>query len=108
SSTLLSSTHPLPPALYTLSLHDALPISPSFAVTAGAPPTTSRLVRSSGPIWASRFADAASRRRAPGCPRDVPTSRPCGAAHSTRSEEHTSELQSPYELVCRPLLEKKK
>src|SRR5207248_9842464 len=25
-----------------------------------------------------------------------------------RSEEHTSELQSPYELVCRPLLEKKK
>src|SRR5437867_8110366 len=26
----------------------------------------------------------------------------------TRSEEHTSELQSPYELVCRLLLEKKK
>src|SRR5207248_8887409 len=25
-----------------------------------------------------------------------------------RSEEHTSELQSPYELVCRLLLEKKK
>src|SRR5207248_9735148 len=25
-----------------------------------------------------------------------------------RSEEHTSELQSPYDLVCRPLLEKKK
>src|SRR5438094_7517903 len=25
----------------------------------------------------------------------------------TRSEEHTSELQSPYELVCRLLLEKK-
>src|SRR5207248_5496216 len=24
-----------------------------------------------------------------------------------RSEEHTSELQSPYDLVCRPLLEKK-
>src|SRR5437867_8264749 len=29
-----------------------------------------------------------------------------GAAH--RSEEHTSELQSPYDLVCRLLLEKKK
>src|SRR5256885_11725052 len=28
-----------------------------------------------------------------------------GAAH--RSEEHTSELQSPCNLVCRPLLEKK-
>src|SRR5207248_7427288 len=28
--------------------------------------------------------------------------------HSVRSEEHTSELQSPYDLVCRLLLEKKK
>src|SRR5437867_10371495 len=29
-------------------------------------------------------------------------------AIETRSEEHTSELQSPYDLVCRLLLEKKK
>src|SRR5207248_10838880 len=29
-------------------------------------------------------------------------------AGRTRSEEHTSELQSPYDLVCRLLLEKKK
>src|SRR5207248_4344957 len=28
--------------------------------------------------------------------------------HYSRSEEHTSELQSPYDLVCRLLLEKKK
>src|SRR5207248_4839738 len=28
--------------------------------------------------------------------------------HQPRSEEHTSELQSPYDLVCRLLLEKKK
>src|SRR5207248_6244821 len=28
--------------------------------------------------------------------------------HLSRSEEHTSELQSPYDLVCRLLLEKKK
>src|SRR5437867_10321553 len=28
--------------------------------------------------------------------------------HLARSEEHTSELQSPYDLVCRLLLEKKK
>src|SRR5437867_4525146 len=28
--------------------------------------------------------------------------------HLLRSEEHTSELQSPYDLVCRLLLEKKK
>src|SRR6266705_4931393 len=27
--------------------------------------------------------------------------------HAARSEEHTSELQSPYDLVCRLLLEKK-
>src|SRR5207248_10023522 len=27
---------------------------------------------------------------------------------TSRSEEHTSELQSPYDLVCRLLLEKKK
>src|SRR6266850_4860001 len=30
------------------------------------------------------------------------------AAGATRSEEHTSELQSPCNLVCRPLLQKKK
>src|SRR5437867_9853742 len=30
------------------------------------------------------------------------------ATPRTRSEEHTSELQSPYDLVCRLLLEKKK
>src|SRR5438067_13869548 len=30
------------------------------------------------------------------------------AAHDLRSEEHTSELQSRFDLVCRLLLEKKK
>src|SRR5258708_10059312 len=30
-----------------------------------------------------------------------------GSSHSLRSEEHTSELQSPDHLVCRLLLEKK-
>src|SRR5256885_3657976 len=33
---------------------------------------------------------------------------PHGCAHRRRSEEHTSELQSPCNLVCRLLLEKKK
>src|SRR4051794_41373213 len=32
----------------------------------------------------------------------------CGARRRSRSEEHTSELQSPVHLVCRLLLEKKK
>src|SRR2546426_11447923 len=34
--------------------------------------------------------------------------RPVPQAHMHRSEEHTSELQSPCNLVCRLLLEKKK
>src|SRR5207248_5433560 len=42
-----------------------------------------------------------------------PTRRPADqegrrSSISKRSEEHTSELQSPYDLVCRLLLEKKK
>src|SRR5437867_8753598 len=40
---------------------------------------------------------------------DTPARRPRGATRDRkRSEEHTSELQSPYDLVCRLLLEKKK
>src|SRR5438094_5658678 len=35
-------------------------------------------------------------------------SRSDGGCREKRSEEHTSELQSPYDLVCRLLLEKKK
>src|SRR5256885_9650086 len=40
-----------------------------------------------------------------GAERERRASRACG---SRRSEEHTSELQSPCNLVCRLLLEKKK
>src|SRR5438094_5130139 len=36
------------------------------------------------------------------------TSKRASGAERYRSEEHTSELQSPYDLVCRLLLEKKK
>src|SRR2546427_7510811 len=68
--------------IYTLSLHDALPISR---------PTSPR----STP--ASRYASQ------PGCCRCS-----CSGPGSTRSEEHTSELQSQSNLVCRLLLEKKK
>src|SRR5437867_10399414 len=42
---------------------------------------------------------------------DIRRNRPAGAEHRhgglVRSEEHTSELQSPYDLVCRLLHEKK-
>src|SRR5438876_5287371 len=60
--------------IYTLSLHDALPIS-----------------------------DGSRRQGHPHA------SAECGFGRlSSRSEEHTSELQSPVHLVCRLLLEKKK
>src|SRR3712207_8616305 len=60
--------------IYTLSLHDALPISSGRA----------------GPRTRHSCGEASR----PGC--------------GTRSEEHTSELQSRQYLVCRLLLEKKK
>src|SRR5579864_9769594 len=60
--------------IYTLSLHDALPIARSGIRRCG----------SSG------------------------ASRPTRTARFARSEEHTSELQSHVNLVCRLLLEKKK
>src|SRR2546422_7296635 len=75
--------------IYTLSLHDALPISRSSA---------SRCC-STSPMRAQR----STRRRAL---RWRTAASP--AAQATRSEEHTSELQSRLHLVCRLLLEKKK
>src|SRR5690242_21894569 len=75
-------------AFYTLSLHDALPIS----------------LRWTAPSAAGR---AGSRRRcAPPCPRCIAP--PRAGRRAPRSEEHTSELQSHVNLVCRLLLEKKK
>src|SRR5947208_13144625 len=41
------------------------------------------------------------------CPRE-PNRAPATSCAALRSEEHTSELQSPDHLVCRLLLEKKK
>src|SRR5256886_10114387 len=75
--------------IYTLSLHDALPISAlDPRPLAEARPPERRLV---------------------GCCRDF-TVLLCAMArhHGIRSEEHTSELQSQSNLVCRLLLEKKK
>src|SRR5437763_7453216 len=81
--------HELTP-LFTLSLHDALPISrPAWA--------TRRISR--GIFRATRTSRTRDSRRA------LPSTRSSG---SSRSEEHTSELQSPMYLVCRLLLEKKK
>src|SRR5207253_9475903 len=98
-----------PPGIYTLSLHDALPIlgvhavrhqrlhshldvEPELLVDLGA--NAARRARQT-----KESADAAASHaiRARGLP---------GIEH--RSEEHTSELQSRGHLVCRLLLEKKK
>src|SRR5437763_12563519 len=67
--------------IYTLSLHDALPISP---------PSRRRCVPGAC-ISRGKWRLCRARRRVPG---------------EWRSEEHTSELQSPMYLVCRLLLEK--
>src|SRR2546426_6730146 len=73
--------------IYTLSLHDALPI---WGIRRHHPRLRARLPRGGyGP-----------RRRE--------TRRNAGRFSWLRSEEHTSELQSPCNLVCRLLLEKKK
>src|SRR5438876_5513811 len=80
--------------IYTLSLHDALPISIERANRA-----ISRLGRKKPFLLVYYGSDAAG-----GWQR---VNRPLRTI-TTRSEEHTSELQSPVHLVCRLLLEKKK
>src|SRR3712207_8329504 len=91
--------------IYTLSLHDALPIC-RRSTRAG--PARPRRVRGVGVRPTGRPAASA----APAGRRDVAAAAPSGrAARSrprSRSEEHTSELQSRQYLVCRLLLEKKK
>src|SRR5207249_8262049 len=86
--------------IYTLSLHDALPIS--------APGGAAVPLRGRAEL---RIEDAAPREVVPGGFVDyyvngAPIYR--GAVtFDQRSEEHTSELQSRFDLVCRLLLEKK-
>src|SRR2546422_5046423 len=75
--------------IYTLSLHDALPICPSHAPINGGQHGLDL-----GQTVLSHIPDAA----------EVGA----GLGRQRRSEEHTSELQSRLHLVCRLLLEKKK
>src|SRR2546426_9758018 len=83
--------------IYTLSLHDALPISNRFNVYRAA-----QVIGASAPGYSSSQAMAALEEVAK---RELP---PEISYDWARSEEHTSELQSPCNLVCRLLLEKKK
>src|SRR5256885_7187610 len=79
--------------IYTLSLHDALPIW--FAAYVARCAARVRHVLDHG--WGSAAALVAEDSRFG-----------IHARAGERSEEHTSELQSPCNLVCRLLLEKKK
>src|SRR5205085_9965587 len=91
--------------LSTLSLHDALPISSSSPPAP--PPCRRRRPAGPQPRRSSRSSPAlASRasRRLAGRPMQGTIVKIVAA----RSEEHTSELQSQSNLVCRLLLEKKK
>src|SRR5262249_61257976 len=102
--------YPAPPELSTLSLHDALPISSHrwLGEVFGWPVARAGWLPS--PLWLSRAAwpsgwYRASIRRGPArsvCSRG--TRDACGRSASvrTRSEEHTSELQSLANLVGRP------
>src|SRR5262249_60482296 len=97
-STLFFYNTTPPTEISTLSLHDALPISPC-APARTAPGLPRQLHRTTAPMHTT--ARSASRPPRPAAPRAVATS-------AGRSEEHTSELQSLTNLVCRLLLEKKK
>src|SRR5207244_12106391 len=91
---------PAPTQTYTLSLHDALPISMmrklyyqgGFAATSDA----GVALIAGGCLGGGTVINYTTSFRSPDWLRDE------------RSEEHTSELQSPDHLVCRLLLEKKK
>src|SRR5205807_8337470 len=83
-----------PSEIYTLSLHDALPILKRRSIRLEPPDdywVTYRVV-----VRRESAASSNDQQSAAGGELDM------------RSEEHTSELQSPCNLVCRLLLEKKK
>src|SRR5204863_9029888 len=99
---LFFCTRPATPESYTLSLHDALPISPLEPRQTQSPARARSLGgRRPAPVGAETAI----------APDRIARARPwpswCGRT-LRRSEEHTSELQSRRDLVCRLLLEKKK
>src|SRR5256885_8352512 len=84
--------------IYTLSLHDALPIWRITAVPCDA-------IRRRGNVFSNAMKPATSAIHAMLM---MPNANSAAMSAQQRSEEHTSELQSPCNLVCRLLLEKKK
>src|SRR5690606_41626821 len=103
-------TLPAPPHIFTLSLHDALPISPAPAARGAAerPRDRGRARPAARPgARRDRPVRARLRRAAGGRPRPVTPApgegRTLDEGRAPRSEEHTSELQSRENLVCRLL-----
>src|SRR6266705_3661025 len=86
---------PIPPLSTTITPVSLVCLSTFFFLMIRRPP------RSTLFPYTTLFRSSCRRRR----PRHSGRGRPCRSAR--RSEEHTSELQSPYDLVCRLLLEKK-
>src|SRR5207249_11258690 len=100
--------HTPTPEIYTLSLHDALPI---FDIEVMTTLTASERGAGRAEITSPVIADPMLFRILQGLfsrlerwNNRTPHARPV----DSRSEEHTSELQSRFDLVCRLLLEKKK
>src|SRR5207244_8043592 len=99
---LLTATPPPPPP--PLSLHDALPIYPAARVVLLGlyDPYRTRFLDEQVALWDSRLIARFARDPAVDVVRIADL-----LAYTARSEEHTSELQSPDQLVCRLLLETK-
>src|SRR5205807_10395355 len=96
-------TAPATTHIYTLSLHDALPISQFRTAHA----IEDALVLLFGQLAALERLTEGTQTLGGRLLRRHPAIPPL-CHRSNRSEEHTSELQSPCNLVCRLLLEKKK
>src|SRR5207249_9622965 len=103
--------HPLSTtARYTLSLHDALAISPTDVDVSDILAWPARTIKSKDKC-ASRIGRERKVYSVTAWVRRIKTRETDGDWHievteEERSEEHTSELQSRFDLVCRLLLEK--
>src|SRR5256885_11142809 len=95
--------------IYTLSLHDALPIYLPRRQT-WTERSTRPVPAPCRPRWPPPFPPCCCRPAAARATasRSWPKPAPPRCCRARRSEEHTSELQSPCNLVCRLLLETKK
>src|SRR5699024_12427032 len=100
---LFSFLLPSPPATHTLSLHDALPISSISTISRAC--LWQKSTRTSERSDSARNAICGSIPVMP-CWKNLTAAIASAGDSRLRSEEHTSELQSRFDLVCRLLLEK--